>query len=326
MYLKGINPIKVLFNDPLLFWSFYITSLFRTFYAKVTNKKLRLKHYAGGNVISQNEANEILKRAIKTNEKFFFGRHGSAELNIATQGLWKVRRIKKVDLNIVKQSENCGFYANKENEVLKFLELIENSSNEIDMYGTFRMVLEDYYIKRYMRKNVILTHLNMLDFWRYKIPFTSALKNKKVLVIHPLADKIESQYKKREYLFENQNVLPEFDLKTLKAVQTIMGNRDPRFDTWFEALDYMYDEAMKIDFEIAILGCGAYGMPLSARLKQAGKKVIYMGGVTQMLFGIKGDRWDRDPVASKLYNEHWIRPGDEDKPENFEKVEEGCYW
>lgn len=32
----------------------------------------------------------------------------------------------------------------------------------------------------------------------------------------------------------------------------------PRFNDWFEALDYMVEEALKIPFDIALIGCGAY--------------------------------------------------------------------
>lgn len=177
-----------------------------------------------------------------------------------------------------------------------------------------------------MKKDVQLTHLYMMDFWLYKEPFTSALRGKKVLVIHPLAERIHSQYLKREFLFMNPNVLPEFELKTVKAVQTIAGEHDYRFNNWFEALDFMFNEAMKIDFEIALIGCGAYGFPLAARLKRAGKIAIHMGGVTQMLFGIKGARWDVHPVASRLYNEHWTRPEGDEVPRNSNLVENNCYW
>ena len=166
----------------------------------------------------------------------------------------------------------------------------------------------------------------MFDFWLLETPFTLSLKNKKVLVIHPFAKTIQDQYKKRELLFENPNVLPEFELKTLKAVQTIAGERDERFNDWFEALDYMCDEALKVDFEVAIIGCGAYGFPLAAKLKQAGKIAIHMGGVTQMLFGIKGGRWDIYPEASKLYNKHWVRPSAQEVPKNAKIVEDSCYW
>lgn len=81
--------------------------------------------------------------------------------------------------------------------------------------------------------------------------------------------------------------MPEFELKVLKAVQTLAGGQDDRFTDWFEALDYMYCEALKMEFDVAIIGCGAYGMPLAAKLKQAGKKAVHLGGVTQILFGIK---------------------------------------
>lgn len=77
--------------------------------------------------------------------------------------------------------------------------------------------------------------------------------------------------------------MPKFNLITYPAVQTIAGNIDPRFSTWFEALDMMFDDCMRINFDIAILGCGAYGLPLAYKLKKAGKQVVHIGGATQLL-------------------------------------------
>jgi hypothetical protein len=122
--------------------------------------------------------------------------------------------------------------------------------------------------------------------------------------------------------------LPEFELKTLKAVQTIAGEKDERFSTWFEALEYMFEETMKIDFDIAIIGCGAYGMPLAAKLKKTGKQAIHLGGETQLLFGIKGKWWEEN-YPSKIascFNEYWGYPADSEKPKNAGTVEMGCYW
>jgi len=127
-------------------------------------------------------------------------------------------------------------------------------------------------------------------------------------------------------LFNNNDILPEFTLLTLKAVQTVAGQRDERFETWFDALEFMFNEAMKKDFDIAILGCGAYGFPLAAKLKLAGKQAIHLGGATQLLFGIEGNRWDDHPVISKLYNEYWVRPIESEKPKNANSVEGACYW
>ena len=146
-------------------------------------------------------------------------------------------------------------------------------------------------------------------------------------MIHPFAETIKKQYEKREALFENPEILPELKvLNTVKAVQTIAGCQDDRFATWFEALEWMYEEAMKTDFDVAIIGCGAYGFPLAARIKAAGRQAIHMGGATQLLFGIKGHRWDEYPLISRLYKESWVRPDEKEKPMQAEKVEEGCYW
>ena len=159
----------------------------------------------------------------------------------------------------------------------------------------------------------------------------------KVVVVHPFAETIEQQYLKREFLFNNKEVLPNFkSLNVIKAVQTL-GEGDTRFKDWFEALDYMKTEIDKMDYDVCLIGCGAYGFHLAAHVKRSGKKGIHLGGALQLLFGIKGKRWE-DPnygvkewgipsgLYSNLMNEYWVRPGENDRPKNAEKVEGACYW
>ena len=86
---------------------------------------------------------------------------------------------------------------------------------------------------------------------------------------------------------------------------------------------------MNIEFDIAIIGCGAYGLPLAAKIKKSGKQAIHLAGATQLLFGIKGKRWEENADFSyvrKWFNEEWVYPSDEDKLENGNCVEGGCYW
>ena len=47
--------------------------------------------------------------------------------------------------------------------------------------------------------------------------------------------------------------------------------------------------------------------------------------VLQLLFGIKGKRWD-DANGKLLYNEHWVRPLSSDRPPGAGEVEGGAYW
>ncbi|WP_275353744.1 hypothetical protein [Klebsiella pneumoniae] len=86
-----------------------------------------------------------------------------------------------------------------------------------------------------------------------------------------------------------------------------MLDKKTEFKNWFEALEKC-KAISKIDFDVAIIGCGAYGLPLASFVKNLGKQSIHLAGWTQVLFGIKGKRWDDLPQISKFYNDHWIRP------------------
>lgn len=89
----------------------------------------------------------------------------------------------------------------------------------------------------------------------------------------------------------------------------------------------MKKEMEKDEFDIALIGCGAYGFPLSVHAKRLGKVGIHLAGWTQMLFGIYGKRWLVDqPQYAKFINENWVRPSLDEVPQNASKVEGGCYW
>tara|TARA_B110000114_G_scaffold19484_1_gene18639 strand:+ start:6118 stop:6291 length:174 start_codon:yes stop_codon:yes gene_type:complete len=57
-------------------------------------------------------------------------------------------------------------------------------------------------------------------------------------------------------LFDNPDILPKFELITLKSVQSAAGIKPP-FKDWFAALEYMEKQISNIDFDICLLGCGA---------------------------------------------------------------------
>jgi hypothetical protein len=204
----------------------------------------------------------------------------------------------------------------------RFSELMLSDMRDLDILGSW-LCEEGFVNERFQSAKKI--RLRMLEpFWSSK-PWSKQLQNKKVLVIHPFDATIRLQYNRREKLFANPDILPAFDLDVIKAVQSIVGT-DVDFSSWFEALDFLKSEVAKREFDVAILGCGAYGFPLAAYIKRLGKQSIHLGGAVQLLFGIKGARWDAIQGHAALYNEHWIRPLPVDIPEDHKKVEGGCYW
>ena len=64
------------------------------------------------------------------------------------------------------------------------------------------------------------------------------------------------------------------------------------------------------EFDVLIVGAGAYGLPLAAEAKRMGKVGIHIGGAIQILFGILGHRWETEHVEQfgPLFNDHWVRP------------------
>jgi hypothetical protein len=219
---------------------------------------------------------------------------------------------------------SAGFFPSNDKNINEFSRIMIDDMKLLDILGSWR--IEERFLEKFY-PHAIRTKLNSLEPYLQQNPWSEALRNKRVLVIHPFAQTIENQYyTKRDKLFKDKRVLPEFkSLETIKAVQTIVGTKS-NFENWFDALNFMKSEIEKKDFDIAIIGCGAYGFPLAAHVKKMGKKAIHLGGATQILFGIKGKRWLENKNFDHIINEHFVFPSDADKVHNFELMEGGAYW
>jgi hypothetical protein len=92
----------------------------------------------------------------------------------------------------------------------------------------------------------------------------------------------------------------------------------------------MCSEISKLDFDIALLGCGGYGVPLCGFIyDKLNKSAIYIGGGLQLLFGVMGKRWDNTEMWQNIINENdceFIRPSEEETIKNKDLVSDGCYW
>ena len=95
---------------------------------------------------------------------------------------------------------------------------------------------------------------------------------------------------------------------------------------WQDRLAQMKEEIAKQDFDFATLGCGAMGLPLCKFIQnELGKGCIYLGGGNQLLFGIKGKRWEEKNFFKELMkNPAWIRPLPNETPEG--QTEGGAYF
>ena len=279
-------------------------------------------------------------KKIQSGQPFMVTRFGSGvlgtaidyRLQLSTKTFLKYifGAIDSLDLqrhNIYNLCNYDGFYPPNHDEIMRYGCLIYNTLTEIDAFATI-MKQERFFANELSNK--VRCKFRDLEPFHHDTPWTSVLEGKKVLVIHPFVNTIEYQYKyNREKIFQNKKCLPEFDLKLLRAVQNITISNDPydQYNTWFDAYNFMCSKIDNIEFDIAILGCGAYGMPLAAYIKRMGKQSIHIGGSLQYLFGIRSKRAEEEnPEVASFYNDAWVRPFDEDRPDGYKKIEDGCYW
>ena len=221
---------------------------------------------------------------------------------------------------------NAGFFPPTEAAIERFSRLMLADAPLVDLLGSW---LPDERRFDDLIGRATRVDLELLNPFFAARPWTEALADRRVLVVHPFAATIEAQYRRRTQLFDRP-MLPAFRLQTLRAVQSIAGERTP-FASWFEALQSMRDAMDAADYDVCLIGCGAYGFPLAAHAKRRGHKAVHLGGSLQLLFGIRGQRWENPRYHdlydySRLMNEHWVRPDGQERPPRAGQVEDACYW
>lgn len=276
-------------------------------------------------VLEASRTNETISSLIESSDPTLIARFGATEMSVVEEFENKLPQYKKSTIDGIQR--NSGFFPPQKPYLDRFAQFYTASMVGIDMLGIWYVAKEAYCIKNFC-PTAYLCNLADIEPYYHSNPWSSRLADKKVLVIHPFAESIKQNYEsKRELLFKDTQVLPKFALQVYKSIQSMAGNQTS-FKDWFEAYEFMCGGISKLSFDVAIVGCGAYGLPIASFIKKEMRKTaVHMGGATQILFGIKGKRWDDNSFFKDcLYNEHWIRPDENEKFSNYKVAEDGAYW
>lgn len=285
------------------------------------------------NTLSFLDGAQELYYKFKDNKPFCAGKIGNAEL-MCLYNFYYAQHIKQwpINWNPVVEKEtyiNAGVFPQTEEARITFCNEMENALKFVDVIAPWNSGLGDFE-KRFIRlQNETCTFVDLcaLEPYYSGIPWTHHLRDKNVLVISPFVASIQKQYEKRNEIWPN-GLLPKFNLiplyhPTSKAISSTTQNP---YATWMEMIEDIRGQMDKTDFDVALIGTGASSLPLAAYAKHIGKQSIHLGGPLQILFGIKGKRWDSNKTMQAFYNDSWIRPTAEETPQYCSKVEGGCYW
>ena len=278
---------------------------------------------------NKKQGNDLIRELLIQPGATMVARHGHVELVAAASYDFN---------NMVSNMEglhlNAGVFPNNQEIGQRWAQMYLESLRNLDCLCEWnfrfgRFIEAENLFGKYSPHAKIINVLGVLTPFFEENPWTLALTGKRVLVIHPFKKSIENQYPNRDRIFDKKEILPEFkSLQVIPAVQTIAGNKDDRFDTWFDAMAWMCNEITQADFDVALIGAGAYGLPLASHVKKLGKKAVHVGGALQLLFGIRGSRWENDSGyrLGEILNEYWVKPLPEECPANANSIESGCYW
>ncbi|RYE26290.1 MAG: hypothetical protein EOP51_00950 [Sphingobacteriales bacterium] len=285
--------------------------------------------YAGKKLLTGRQGNDLIAKQLESNEPFLAARLGSVELGlIYNYYLYNGKNVEWDKGCVNNMQRNAGFFPTGNEYLIRYCEEMLKHIEQVDLMGVWYNEGEEEICQRYCKPDATFCDLVGIEpFYYPENPWSKQLAGKKVLVIHPFDESINYQYKNnRERIFAGQpDMLPEFELKTIRAVQSIGGDGHG-FKTWFEAYESMCKQMQQIDFDVVIIGAGAYGMPLGSFAKQMGKQAIHMGGASQLLFGILGKRWADRSDINIYFNQYWKRPYPQETPDTAQAVENACYW
>lgn len=224
--------------------------------------------------------------------------------------------------------ENAGVFPQTEESRIDFIKEISKSLLHVDslaLWSSFNKDFEYNIIKSYNKKNILIDLQSLEPFYSGS-PWTEHLKNKRVLVISPFSETIKKQYEKRDKIWSDKRILPDFELTAIKHQHSPGIDIPSKYINWIEMTEDLKSQMDNQTYDILLVGAGASSLPLIAHAKQRGKKSIHLGGPLQILFGIKGERWNKSNIGKFFYNNSWVQPSIDETPTLYKNIEGGCYW
>ena len=278
-------------------------------------------------------AQNIIVQGLTKKKDFLLLRFGLYEYQLCFQFLEKengLRSSYSQDL-LYHLPLDTGLFGPTTETYDRYARKIISSLDGVDVLSYWRNIPSYFLFSPFYGPKV--AHINVEDlypypFWHSKVlpTWQGWLRGKRVLVVSSFADTIKKQYAHRKEIWPIETILPEFTLIPYQAVQTNGGRDTKNFLSWEDALHDMVDNISQQNFDLALISCGGYGMPLAIELHAMGKRAIQWGGCSQLWFGIMGGRWNQDANIMRYFNPSWTYPSEDETPPLSNLVSGCSYW
>ena len=269
------------------------------------------------------DGNNFLRHHIKNNKSFAAGKIGGTELKL----LYTYLSGHAIPPDLKVEAENVSGLVPTNKDTLEwfsttFLEALSNM-DLLCKWSAIIPQLEEKLIEE--KTKAYTTPLQHIEPYFFNDPWTDCLEGKKVLVFSPFADSIDRNFNKLDKVWCNR-IKPNFDITTHRYPTSITITKDSKSKSAKEIYDKFINIIHTEEFDVGIFGTGYTGLLFASECKSIGKSGIHLGGATQMLFGVLGNRWRANKDFDTFINEHWTKPTEDETPEGVDVVEDACYW
>ena len=214
-------------------------------------------------------------------------------------------------MNAVHNNNDTIIYHTYMNTILDFIKNSDYYNYCFHQFDKNKLYIDEF--KNYIspKKEGYLSKEIVFDF----------IKDKKILIISPFAPLMKQQVDNNNIKMIYDNFPNVINIVVYRNIYTFF-NKGPH-NNILETVEYIFNDIKNIneEYDSVLISCGAYSVLLANKLYNISKNVCVIGGDLTTLFGIKCIR-----NKKTNYNEYWINIPDEYKPDDFMKIEDGCYW
>jgi len=292
-----------------------------------------------------NNLQHFIESKIKKKETFFIGRLSGDEARLCGLVLsGKANQHMKCAFGrpmLETMSRNAGIMVTSQKSLKTYVHCNYNAVRNCDMLGVwaetmYLQAVEFYHFAKKQMPQKPIFHSCALEPFYFFQPskYNTGVDNyrlynlwsgKRLLVISSHINTIKQQIKHIDKVFEPYKIFDKNVFSFVCPPKTMSFNHENK--DWMEDFEGFKKRVAEHDFDIALVSCGGYGMPICDYIYSTlGKSCMYIGGALQLFFGITGKRWLDHETLKDYYNEYWRRPLDIDRPPNSHLIEGGCYW
>jgi hypothetical protein len=277
-----------------------------------------------------------IERALADGGGCLIGRHGTIELTALLMS--ETGNLRFDNERLLALETNAGIFPYKYTFLKEWVDTYKAATEAADVMAVAwhaPLARAEWTLVGRLNPRVAKIPLRSLEPYYCKPThhWTRALAGQSVCVVSSFADLMEGQLESiRKVWTQCDTVVPTSAswsfVRSYYCPKVAQGKCawGEGVTSWLDAVGWMEQEVLKTKARVVLIGCGGLAMPLAARLKQKGCICVVLGGAIQILFGIKGRRWETHPIISQYFNDDWIFPPDDMIPDGASVVEGGCYW